>query len=238
MATWRPDAFRPADGFTLLEALVAMAITGMIITILATVIGQWLPNWKHGFGRLQGNEHVAIAIDRLVADLSAAEFVSANRDTHLPLFEGSPRSVTFVRTSLGPNSGPGLELIRISEIRGKDGPALVRTRAPFLHSTVEGQREVKFQDPVVLLRSPYRLAFSYTGADRVWHHEWHRQTRLPEAVRLTLHDSSVAQSSRRVTATVVHAQLPIDCLSANSIDDCFESKLRASDSSRKPGTVQ
>lgn len=235
MTTWRLDTFRPTDGFTLLEALVAMAITGMIITILATIFGQWLPNWKHGFERLQGNEHVAIGIDRLVADLSAAEFVSANRDTHLPLFEGSPRSVTFVRTSLGPNSGPGLELIRISEVSRKDGRALVRTRAPFLPLTVGAQHEIKFGDPVVLLRSPYRLAFSYAGADRIWHDEWHHQTRLPEAIRLTLHDSSIPQPSRRVTATVVHAQLPVDCISANSIDDCFKSKLRANDSSRKPG---
>jgi general secretion pathway protein J len=236
MTTWQPDTFRQADGFTLLEALVAMAITGMIITILATIFGQWLPNWKHGFERLQGNEHVAIGIDRLVGDLSAAEFVLAGRKTHLPLFEGSPRSVTFVRTSLGPNSGPGLELIRITEVSRKHGPALVRSRAPFLPSTGKSQREVIFKDPVVLLRPPYRLTFSYAGADRVWHDEWHQQPRLPEAVRLTLNDSSTAHSSRRITATLVHARLPVDCLSAKSIDACFDVKLQKNDSSRNPGT--
>ena len=211
MTPQRPDAFKPTDGFTLLEALVAMAVTGMIITILATIFGQWLPNWKHGFARLEGNEHAAIGIDRLVADISAAEFVSANRDTQLPLFEGSSRSVTFVRTSFGPNSGPGLELIRIAEESRKDGLVLVRKRALFRPFVAEGQQEIKFEDPVVLLRSPYRLSFSYAGADRIWHDEWRQQARLPEAVRLTLHDSGVARSSRRFTATVVHAQLPVDC---------------------------
>ena len=69
---------RRADaGFTLLEALVAIALMGLIVGALATVTAQWLPNWNRGQLRTQRNEQLAIALDRLVADLSAAEYVVA-----------------------------------------------------------------------------------------------------------------------------------------------------------------
>ena len=66
-------------GFTLLEALVAMALMGLILAALATITAQWLPNWNHGIARVQRNEQVALGLERLAADLAAAEFISASR---------------------------------------------------------------------------------------------------------------------------------------------------------------
>jgi general secretion pathway protein J len=218
-------------GFTLLEALVAMALMGMILMALATVAGEWLPNWKHGFARLQGDEQVAIAIDRLALDLSAAEFVSANGHTRLPLFEGTSRSVTLVRTTLGPNSVPGLDIVRISEEKSVEGIILVRTRAPFF-PIEDSYRQLKFGNPVVLLRPPYRISFSYAGADRIWQNDWRLLPRLPEAIKLTLNDATDRRTL--ATAMLVHSQLPVDCLSAGSVHDCF-AKLGASDGSRNGG---
>ena len=34
------------SGFTLIEALVAMVLMGMILSALATVTAQWLPSWN------------------------------------------------------------------------------------------------------------------------------------------------------------------------------------------------
>ncbi len=70
---------------------------GMILAALATVTAQWLPNWNRGFVRVQRTELLAIAIERLAADFAAAEFVSPNRKTDHPLFEGTELSATFVR---------------------------------------------------------------------------------------------------------------------------------------------
>jgi general secretion pathway protein J len=224
------DQFDANAGFTLLEALVAMALMGMILMALATITGQWLPNWKHGFVRLQSDEQIAIAIDRLASDLSAAEFVSANRDTHLPLFEGGTRSVTFVRTAFGPNSGPGLDLVRIAELDSDEGLILVRMRASFSPLTEYSQRQPKFGDPVVLLRPPYRLSLSYAGTDRIWRDNWHLKPRLPEAVRLALYSGQRPLAA--TSATLIHAQLPVDCLTAKSLDDCFNLEQRASDTTQ------
>ena len=196
------------SGFTMFEALVAIALMGLIMGALATVTAQWLPNWTRGLVQTQRNEQLAIALDRLAADLSAAEFVSPNRSTSTLLFGGAELAVTFVRSALGPNSRPGLEIVQIAEITDSRGPALVRMRAPFmLLPTGELALDaIPFADPVVLLRAPFRVAFAYADLDGHWKSSWRNSSELPAAVRFDVRDAE-----RRLvisTATRIHADTP------------------------------
>src|SRR3979490_2091626 len=118
-------------GFTLIETLVAMALMGLVLSALASITAQWLPNWNRGLDRIQRSELISIALQRISAELAAAEYVSANRDARRPLFDGSELSVTFVRTALGPNAGLGLDVVRVGETTDRQGLATVRSRAPF-----------------------------------------------------------------------------------------------------------
>jgi general secretion pathway protein J len=198
---------RRADaGFTLLEALAAIALMGLIVGALASVTAQWMPNWNRSHIRTQNNERVAIALDRLVADLSAAEYVWPSRASKAPLFLGSESTLIFVRSAVGPNSRPGLEIVQISETTDKNGPALVRTRAPFvpLPTGDLSVDPIPFADPVVLLRAPYHIAFAYAGPDGKWGNAWPSGA-LPAAVRFDVRD---AEGRALVsTATRVHVQL-------------------------------
>src|SRR4051794_36586824 len=87
-------------GFTLIETLVALALMGLVLSALASLTAQWLPNWNRGLERIQRGELLGIALQRIGADLAAAEYVSSNRDARQPLFDGSELSVMFVRTAL------------------------------------------------------------------------------------------------------------------------------------------
>ena len=107
MMTTRAEKRVGERGFTLIEALAALALTGLVLSALATITAQWLPNWNCGFDRIQQSELVGISMRRIAADLAAAEYVPPNRDQDKPLFDGSALSVTFVRTALGPNAGVG-----------------------------------------------------------------------------------------------------------------------------------
>jgi general secretion pathway protein J len=199
---------RRADaGFTLFEALAAVALMGLIVTALANVTAQWLPSWNRGQVRAQRNEQVAVALDRLVADLSAAEYVWPNRASKVPLFQGNGSTLIFVRSAVGPNSRPGLEIVQITETVDKNGPALVRTRAPFvpLPTGDLSVDPIPFADPVVLLRAPYRIAFEYAGPDGAWGNAWLPSGVLPAAIRFDIRDAE-----GRVlisTATRVHIQM-------------------------------
>jgi general secretion pathway protein J len=210
-------------GFTLLEAVVATALMAMILAALATITRQWLPNWNRGMERLQGTDQLALGLERLAADVAAAEFVSAHARTRLPVFDGTDRSISFVRTPLGPNAGLGLDLIAIAEIDTDHGPALVRTRAPFLPNVTT----IPKVDPVVLLRMPYRLTFSYAGPGQNWQPRWRAQRQLPASIRLTLHDVNRPQVPALARTIAVHALVPVDCLSAQSIATCLATPLPA-----------
>lgn len=192
---------RAEDGFTLFEALVALALMGLIMGALASVTSQWLPSWNRGIVRAQRSEEVAIALDRLAADLSAAEYVT--RMDNAPLFRGTEQSVTFVRSVLGPNSRPGLEIVRISEMTDRGVTALVRMRAPFVLLPPGDPRtdQIQFVDPVVLLRLPYRVSFAYADPDGSWEGRWLSSGQLPEAVRFDVRDvqrGTVISSGTRI----------------------------------------
>lgn len=250
MKGWR--ALAATGGFTLLEALIALALMGIILGALATISSQWLPNWNRGIGRLQRQEHVALALERLSLDLAATEFIPLSADGAAPYFEGRERSVTFIRTALSPNAKRGLEIVRIAEELTAGGPVLVRRGMPFKPVVSIESLPGPFSDPVVLLRPPYRLAFAYAasphatstgnaaqsdgvlaraaagaGNGPVWKQEWHQQAVLPRAVMFSLQETSLQSTPVLATATLIHAQLPARCLTAKSLAQCQNPQQQA-----------
>jgi general secretion pathway protein J len=195
---------------------------GVIMAALATITGQWLPSWDRGVVRLQRVEALAVGLDRLVADLAAAEFVSAGAGNDRPIFDGGELSVAFVRTTLRPSAVTGLEIVRIAETSDERGPVLVRSTAPFLPNMVDagGTDALLFSNPVVVIRAPYRVAFSYAGPDRVWRDAWHEGARLPRAVRVRLRDLATSTTLAVSTSTLIHAELPARCTWAKTIAEC------------------
>ena len=219
----RGNTRRGEAGFTLIEIVVAMTLMVGVLAALASVTAQWLPNWNRGFAHVQRAELLARGLERLVADLSAAELVSANGKTRQPLFDGGELSVRFVRPAIGPNTRPGLEFVSIAMTAGKEGAALVRMRAPFtLLPRNAGIADVtNFSDPVVLMRQSYRVVFAYAGADHIWHNTWRNADELPAAVRVTVLDAATETRLAVSTAAIVHVSAPAECVSAKSVRDCI-----------------
>jgi general secretion pathway protein J len=202
-------------GFTLIETLVALALTGLVLSALANITSQWLPNWNRGIDRIQRSESIGLALQRITADLAAAEYVPANREQRQPLFDGSELSVMFVRTAVGPNARSGLDVVRVGEITDQRGLATVRSRAAFapLQPAASLSEQIHLGDPVVLLRAPFRLSFSYAGPDRVWKGSWHEADKLPAAIMLTVRDAATERVLSVSTVATIHAEAPAagDC---------------------------
>ena len=216
-------------GFTLLEALIATALMAMILAALATITGQWLPNWNRGVVRVQGSEQVGRALERILEDLAAAEFISAGTRSKRPLFEGTPTAVVFVRTATGPNATIGLDVIRLAQVATDDGPVLLRTRSPFVPNSyaIADLAARVTREPVVVLRMPLQVTFSYAGPDSIWHPTWRSAQLLPSAIRMNVINN--ATNSSVSAATFVHATVPVDCVTAKSLAECL-----ASDTTERP----
>jgi general secretion pathway protein J len=228
-------------GFTLIEAIIALALMGLVLTALASVTAQWLPDWNRGIGRIQRGEAVGIALQRISADLAAAEYVTANRNSRRPLFDGSELSVMFVRTALGPNAGPGLDVVRLGEATDRREFVTLRSRARFAPLPAESSfsEQLHFGDPVVLLRAPFRLSFAYAGPDRVWKSTWRGADKLPAMIRLTVRDVASERVLSVSTIAPVHVQLRSDCMQADGkCDDKPDTPANQQQGDRAAGAVQ
>lgn len=217
---------RPLEGeagFTLIEMLIAMVLMVGILAALATVTAQWLPNWNRGFVHVQRTELFGQGVERLVADLSAAEFVTANGNAKQPLFEGDELAVRFVRTAIGPNTRPGLEVVRISTMSDDRGTALVRARMPFvpLREKIKLRDLSNFADQVVLIRAPYRAIFSYAGPNHVWQNSWRDEDQLPVAIRVLVRDAATQTTLAVSTATILRISAPAECARAKVPKGCI-----------------
>jgi general secretion pathway protein J len=218
---YRARASGGAAGFTLIETLIATALMVAILAALATITAQWLPNWNRGFARVQRTELLSLGIERVVADLAAAEYVPAHYATRKPLFEGRELGVTFVRTAIGPNAPPGLAIVRLAEAADARGLALVRTQMPFRPANPgTGIDPSGLGDPVVLARAPFRLTFAYAGGDRVWKSTWIDAAELPTAVRVTVRNAATGRLLSVSTAAIVHVTASAACVRAKSSKDC------------------
>ena len=174
-------------GFTLLEALAGVAVTAAIVAALGAVAGQWLPNWRHGFLALQNADLIGLSLDRIVEDVSSAEYARLDSGAGAPLFRGEPGTVTFMRQAIGPGASPRLEIVRIGEIETARGFEVERARAPYAPGVLG-----TFADATTLLRPPFRLEFAYAGPDGQWRPAWGQGPLLPRAVRLTVRAASAA----------------------------------------------
>ena len=207
------------SGFTLIETLVALALMGLVLSALANLTAQWLPSWNRGLDRIQRSELIGIALQRIADDLAAAQSVPISGSDKHPFFAGSEQSVTFVRTAIGPNAGPALDMVHLSETTDKAGLATVRSRMAFhpLPAGASISDQLHFGEPVVLLRAPYRLSFAYAGEDQAWKSSWQNSEKLPAKIRLTVRDASSGRVLTLSTVTAIHVQPPTQ-------DDCKQAQ--------------
>ena len=227
-AFWADDA-----GFTLMETLLATLLMMVILAALTTVTGQWLPNWSRGMARVQRAERLATGMERMLRDLSVAEAITTNSDTKIPYFDGSETSVTFVRTAIGPNAKPGFEVVRMAEKPDDQGLAMVREHAPFV--PMPPGAGVRLADPVVLVRSPFRVTFNYAGPDQVWQSSWREQKLLPTSVRISVHDAASGRLLTASSAALLHINISAECARAKSPLDCLAGQDDAPAGQKPPG---
>jgi general secretion pathway protein J len=207
------------DGFTLLEALLAVGLMTLLLAILSTVTGQWMRSWKAGLDKTQSADLLALGLDRIVADIGAAEFISPGQGDKRPLFQGTDSSLVFVRSAIGPNSKAGLEVVRLAEIDDARGRIVVRTRTEFTPSVTAdaiASDAVEFTNPVVLIRPPFQVSFAFAGSDRLWRETWLNAAQLPEAVRVSVRDAQSGEMLPASTAALINVNAPAECAATGS----------------------
>lgn len=172
-------------GFSLLEVLVALAMTVLLVVTFAPFASQLILGWGRGARTAELVDMLTRGNDRLARDLLSVVPMTLTRgETTSMIFRGGPGYVVFATaTGFGPGRG-GIELVSFGiEQDGPAGQAIVRRRAPLRDAapTASG-----FKDPVTLLTGPYQYRFDYVAADGTKVADWQDRRDMPARVELTI----------------------------------------------------
>jgi general secretion pathway protein J len=86
--------------------------------------------------------------------------------------------------------------------------------------------QIRFVDQVVLIRSPFRVSFTYAGPDGRWQPTWRGQTQLPDRIRITVRDGATGQVLAVSAAATPHITAPAECARARNPATCVTARTR------------
>ena len=215
-------AVDPRAGFSLIEGLVALALTALLMGGISMIAAQWIPVWHRGFDRVPQADLYAVALDRIADDLAEARYISGSSQDNFMFFGGEQDSVTFVRPTLDPSGRPGLEVARITTIADKSGVKVVRRQARFtpLPPGALAAQDLRFSSMATLLRAPARIEFSYSDVEGRWRPQWDDLVVLPSRIRVILRDPASGRELGPATTVFIRAEAPARCAFARSIRLC------------------
>ena len=178
----RPDP--PADGragFGLIEAIVALAIAGLVLAAITEIAGRTLRSWNRGLSTVAAVERSDIALGRLAADLTGLLPVPlANADTPEVLFAGDEHGMAFTALTPLDRSNDGIAVVEIGIEAGRDGAVVTRR--------LRRGRDLGLRDGdrVVLLSGRLDIAFAYRDQRGKRVTRWSTPGEVPRGVVVTL----------------------------------------------------
>jgi len=219
-------------GFTLVEALAALAIASVIIIASTALVHNVALFFDRGTRGVTDAERLALAVERLAGDFSSARFVYRRTDdgaaaafAAAPASNERPASIVFVgagRDGLGPRADDDIISLTVEE----DGEIrrLIRRRAAWSGPRTRFE-DVPLEDPVVLIEGRLDVSFLFgrvmpDGA-LAWYSNWAGETGPPRYVRLLLRNRATGADLLGESDFVVHANAPAACGRADAALACL-----------------
>jgi prepilin-type N-terminal cleavage/methylation domain-containing protein len=193
-----PSCSDARAGFTLIEALVSLAIAAVLLSGVAMVAAQALRNWNRGHTVIAAMEMLTTGLARLGADLSLS----------LPMRPpGSDEANMMFVAATGFGAGNrGVELLTVSVDPDPDGVAVTRKRGP-----VQSLATV-LSDPVVLMRGRMKVSFAYVDAKGLKSPTWVDKDVLPSAVEVQILGASGNPIFAVPAVLTLPTRVAVECL--------------------------
>ncbi len=166
------------EGFTLIEALVALALGAMVLASVLSTVKVAAQGAERARVATADAESFARAGTILAGDAAHALFVG--NDAGHPLFLGRSDEVMLpeVPRDPGPQGMPRGAIAVVYHIaQGTHGAVLTRTEAPLINGRIGDMGP-----QASLWQTPGRLEFRFLDAGGSWQREWTSRTELPRAL--------------------------------------------------------
>jgi len=213
--------FRGRDGFTLVEALAALAITSAIMIASAALIRNVATFFDRGTRGASEAERLMLAVGRLAGDFASARFVPRRSEEGAAIAFAAeaasaerPARIVFVGAGgIAPLSRDD-ELVSLTVEQDGDVRRLVRRRAAWPGPRARFE-DVTPQDPVVLIEGKVDMSFVFgrltPDGGLAWYGTWAGESVLPRYVRLILRDRVSGADLLGEAAFMVRADAPASC---------------------------
>jgi prepilin-type N-terminal cleavage/methylation domain-containing protein len=210
------------EGFTLIEALAALAIASVIIIACTALVHNVALFFDRGTQGVTDAERLMLAVERLATDFSSARFVTRRVGdgasatfAAAPASNEGPANIIFVgagRDGSGARSDDDIISLTVEE----DGEIrrLVRRRAAWPGPSTRFE-DARFEDPVVLIEGRLDISFLFgrvmpNGA-LAWYANWAGEAGPPRYVRLLLRHRGTGADLLGESDFLVRANAPGAC---------------------------
>ena len=200
-------------GFTLIETVGVLVLTGLLLSALSTISGGWLKRWDAGSRRAQDVETLLLSANRIADDIGSAIALPATPTHPKPLFRGLERQLTLIREGGSPGE-KGLEFIDL--LASKNG-GLRRVRGSA--SSITSLTDASSKDNMLLLSPDFIITFAYRGSDMIWQKNWIGEA-LPSNIQMTISRQTDSPNAVWIFSVPIRAVLPARCAAARAFSDC------------------
>ena len=188
--TGRATAQRAADGFTLLELLVAMTLVGLILALLLGGLRLGSRVWERSAAEVERRIQLQLVQDLLRRQLEQAKAGKGEEAAREPRpgLRGSADAMSFISSEPAQQLAGGLYLVSL-QLEETSGNLVATWRDWPPH--VQGVAEALAVSQRVLLRGVHRMVISYLGresedATSSWRNHWKKSESLPALIRIEL----------------------------------------------------
>jgi hypothetical protein len=232
MKTQRRSARIGREGFTLIEALSALAIASVIVIASTALVHNVALFFDRGTRGVTDAERLMLAVERLSADFSSARFISRrDGDSASAAFtatlngNGGRANVIFVGAGRDQSGRrPDDDIINLTVEEDGEIRRLVRRRATWSGPSTRFE-EVRFEDPVILIEGRLDISFLFgrvmPNGTLAWYANWTGESEPPRYVRLLLRDLATGTDLLGESDFVVRANAPAACGRAEATVACL-----------------
>lgn len=223
--TFKLDRHANADGFTLLEILVAITLLSLVVALVHGGARFGTAAWETSHGLLQANDDIVVARDLLKRLVSSASPSVQDSSKHESVtFAGGPTGIEFFSHSPLQSLSSGRYHVTISEQR-REGAVDLMLSLELLDSPAPNSASLPGPDSKVLLGDAKAVEFSYlsVGADRStdsWAHDWEDSGMLPALVRIDIQFSPTDRRAWYPLIVEPMVSMPAECAAASATLTC------------------
>jgi len=179
-----------AQGFTLMEVLIAMSLLGIMVVLLFASLKTCAESWERGEAKIAAVNEVAVVY----------QFFKRHLATTIPLandfdpenitfsFQGEQHALKFVSAFPASAAKSGLQLFSLQLLDDEQGRYLQVTLTPFVTSLPGDplpHEEVTLLDHVKSISLAY-FGINPSSGQADWQNDWLERDNLPRLVKITI----------------------------------------------------